>query len=111
TELPASVYYNNDFRFMLDLTMPRLSHGHPGGDLNNLILTAPDGSHAHLEPDGGLTQSGPRPLWDEIESIHQTWRSLGAPPRERFGLTITPQHQRIWLDTPDSAHDWSVTRR
>ncbi|MCA1675285.1 MAG: hypothetical protein LC799_24885, partial [Actinobacteria bacterium] len=49
TELPASVYYDNDFRFMLDLTMPRLTFAHPGSDLNNLILTAPDGSQAHVQ--------------------------------------------------------------
>ncbi len=108
TELPASVYYDNDFRFMLDLTMPRLSHGHPGGDLNNLVLNGPEGSHAHVTPEGALTQSGSRRLWDSIETIHQTWRSLGAPPRERFGLTVTPQRQVIWLDTPESDHQWPV---
>lgn len=108
TELPASVYYDSDFRFMLDLTMPRLDHGHPGGDLNDLILRAPDGSHAHVDAEGALTQSGPRRLWDEIETIQQTWRCFGAPPRERFGLTVTPQHQTIWLDTPDSDRQWQV---
>ncbi|MPZ66110.1 MAG: methyltransferase domain-containing protein [Pseudonocardiaceae bacterium] len=108
TELPASVYYDSDFRFMLDLTMPRLSHGNPGGARNDLILHAPDGSHAHVDAEGALTQSGPRRLWDDIEAIHQTWRCLGAPPRERFGLTVTPQHQTIWLDTPDSDHQWQV---
>jgi protein-L-isoaspartate(D-aspartate) O-methyltransferase len=108
TDLPASVYYDNDFRFQLDLSMPRLSHHHPGGDLNNLILNTPDGSHAHITPDGALTQSGPRRLWDDIETRHQSWRSLGAPPRERFGLTVTPQRQTIWLDTPDSGHQWQV---
>ncbi|MGH3917090.1 MAG: methyltransferase domain-containing protein [Pseudonocardiaceae bacterium] len=108
TELPASIYYNTDFRFMLDLTMPRLAHGHPGSDLHELILSSPDGSHAHLTPDGTLTQSGPRPLWDDIEAIHRTWHALGAPPRERFGLTVTPDHQTIWLDTPGSSHQWPV---
>ncbi|MGH3796501.1 MAG: methyltransferase domain-containing protein [Pseudonocardiaceae bacterium] len=108
TELPASVYYDNDFRFLLDLTMPRLSHRHPDGDLNNLILRAPDGSHAHVTPDGTLTQSGPRRLWGEIETLHQTWCSLGAPPRERFGLTATEDRQTIWLDTPDGDHQWLI---
>ncbi len=108
TELPASVYYDNNFRFVLDLTMPRVSHGHPGGDPNNLILRASDGSHAHVTPDGALTQSGPHRLWDDIETIHETWRSLGAPPRERFGLTVTPQRQAVWLDTFDSDHQWPV---
>ena len=108
TELPATVYYNNDFRFMIELTMPRLNHNHPGGDLNNLILSAPDGSHAHVDTECSLAQSGPCRLWDEVEALHRTWRSLGAPPRERFGLTVTPQRQAIWLDTPDSDHQWPV---
>jgi protein-L-isoaspartate(D-aspartate) O-methyltransferase len=108
TKLPTSIYYNSDFRFFLDLTMPRLSHGHPGGDRNNLILSAPDGSYAHITPGGHVTQSGPHRLWDEIETIHQTWCSLESPGRERFGLTVTPHRQVIWLDTPDSDHNWRL---
>jgi protein-L-isoaspartate O-methyltransferase len=108
TALPASVYYDNDFRFLLDLTMPQLSHGHPCGDLNDLVLHGPDGSQAHVEPEGKLTQSGPRRLWEEIEAIHRTWRGLGSPPRERFGLTVTPQCQTIWLDSPSSDNRWQV---
>lgn len=108
TELPAGMYYHNDFRFMLDLTMPRLTHSHPGGDLNDLILRAPDGSHAHVTADGGLTQAGPRRLWDEIETIHETWCSLDAPTRERFGLTVTPHRQTIWLDIPGSGQQWPI---
>lgn len=108
TELPAGVYYDNDFRFMLDLAMPRLSHGHPGGDLNDLIVSAPDGSYAHITPDRAVTQSGPRRLWDDVETVYHTWRALGTPARERFGLTVTPQRQTIWLDIPDSGHNWQL---
>lgn len=106
--LPSGVYYDTDFRFFLDLAMPRLAHGHPTGNRDELILTAPDGSHAHLAPDGRLAQTGPRALWDTVESLHHTWRSVGSPPRERFGLTVTPQHQTIWLDTPDDPHQWPL---
>ncbi len=108
TALPASVYYDNDFRFLLELAMRQLSHGHPNGDLNDLILHGPDGSQAHVDPEGKLTQSGPRRLWEEIEAIHRTWRGLGAPPRERFGITVTPCCQSIWLDSPSSDNQWQV---
>ncbi len=108
TDLPSSVYYDNDFRFYLDLNMRDLAHGYRDGDLHNLTINAPDGSHAHITPEGQLTQSGPRRLWDDIETIHQTWRSLDKPPRERFGVTVTPHRQAIWLDTPDSAHTWPI---
>jgi hypothetical protein len=57
---------------------------------------------------GGQAQSGPRRLWDDIETIRRTWRSLDKPPRERFGVTVTPHRQAIWLDTPDSAHTWPI---
>lgn len=70
------------------------------------MISAPDGSYAHVSPDGRLIQCGPRRLWDDIEAIHHTWSSLGAPPRERFGLTVTPRRQEIWLDAPDSDHQW-----
>lgn len=101
TDLPSNVYYDNDFRFFLDMTIPGLATGY--GDPHNLTIIAPDGSHAHVTPEGNLTQSGPRRLWDDVETSHHTWRSLGAPPRERFGLTVTSQHQTIWLDTPTRA--------
>ncbi|MGH3898925.1 MAG: methyltransferase domain-containing protein [Pseudonocardiaceae bacterium] len=106
TDLPSSVYYDTDFRFFLDLAIPGLAHGYRDNDLHNLTIRAPDGSHAHVTPAGDLIQSGPRRLWDDIETIHQGWCSLGTPPRERFGLTVTPQRQSIWLDTPDSNHRW-----
>ncbi|MGH3823990.1 MAG: methyltransferase domain-containing protein [Pseudonocardiaceae bacterium] len=109
TNLPSSVYYDNDFRFFLDVTVPGLAHGYRDGDPDNLMISARDGSHAHLTPEGNLTQSGPRRLWDAIETIHQAWHALERPPRERFGLTVTPQHQTIWLDTPDSSHRWPLT--
>ncbi|MGH3342695.1 MAG: methyltransferase domain-containing protein [Carbonactinosporaceae bacterium] len=45
-------------------------------------------------------QSGPRRLWDEVCDAYLRWCSWGRPARERFGLTVTPSGQRIWLDHP-----------
>jgi hypothetical protein len=39
-------------------------------------------------------------LWDEAETAYKHWRDLGAPQRARFGLTLDPDGQHIWLDTP-----------
>ncbi|MGH3670096.1 MAG: hypothetical protein ACRDSH_05610, partial [Pseudonocardiaceae bacterium] len=108
TALPSSVYHDNDFRFVLNVTIPGLAHGYRNGDPHDLMISAPDVSHAHITPDSRLTQYGPRRLWDDIETIHQMWQSLDAPPRERFGLTVTRQHQTIWLDTPESEHRWQA---
>lgn len=108
TDLPSSIYYDNDFRFVLAFTKPGLAHGFRNGVPHDLTLFAPDGSGAHITPDGQLTQTGPHRIWDDIEEIHKAWRALGSPPRERFGLTITPTEQYVWLDHPDSGYGWLV---
>lgn len=51
-------------------------------------------------------QSGPRRLWDEVVAAHRWWEERGRPGHERFGLTVTPEGQRAWLDDP--AHSWPV---
>ncbi|MFE2726106.1 methyltransferase domain-containing protein [Kitasatospora sp. NPDC059327] len=46
-------------------------------------------------------QSGPRRLWDEVAATYQWWADRGRPGYERFGLTVTPDGRRVWLDSPD----------
>lgn len=48
-----------------------------------------------------VEQCGDRHLWDEVEAAYLQWLSWGRPPRERFGLTVTRDGARLWLDTPD----------
>lgn len=45
-------------------------------------------------------QYGPRRLWDEAEAVHRWWREAGDPLPQRFGLTVTPDAQVVWLDDP-----------
>ncbi|MFE6741482.1 methyltransferase domain-containing protein [Streptomyces tubercidicus] len=45
-------------------------------------------------------QSGPRRLWDEVETAYRWWDDQGRPTHDRFGLTVTPEGQRAWLDEP-----------
>ncbi|MCC9307224.1 methyltransferase domain-containing protein [Kitasatospora sp. RB6PN24] len=45
-------------------------------------------------------QSGPRNLWDDVEAAWRWWDGHGRPGFERFGLTVTPDHQTVWLDGP-----------
>ncbi|MEU7179828.1 MULTISPECIES: methyltransferase domain-containing protein [Streptomyces] len=51
-------------------------------------------------------QSGPRRLWDEVEAAHRWWGGRGEPDHARFGLTVTPEGRRAWLDDP--ADSWPV---
>ncbi|GGU27904.1 protein-L-isoaspartate O-methyltransferase [Actinomadura livida] len=43
---------------------------------------------------------GDQNLWDEAVRAYFWWVAQGSPPRDRFGLTITPETETIWLDTP-----------
>ncbi|HEY5835145.1 rRNA adenine N-6-methyltransferase family protein [Streptomyces sp.] len=47
-------------------------------------------------------QSGPRRLWDEVESAYRWWDSQGRPDVQRFGLTVSAEGQAPWLDTPSN---------
>ncbi|MFI6844944.1 methyltransferase domain-containing protein [Kitasatospora sp. NPDC050467] len=47
-------------------------------------------------------QSGPRKLWDEVATTYRWWADQGRPGYERFGLTVTPDGQYVWLDSPDN---------
>ncbi len=47
-----------------------------------------------------VRQLGPRRLWTEAETAYTWWRNHGEPDRTRFGLTISPTGQEIWLDEP-----------
>ncbi|WP_409240591.1 methyltransferase domain-containing protein [Streptomyces sp. PA5.6] len=52
-------------------------------------------------------QAGPRRLWDEAEAAYTWWTDNDRPAHHRFGLTITPDTTRAWLDTPDNS--WPLT--
>jgi protein-L-isoaspartate O-methyltransferase len=74
-----------------------------------LLETAPDADvsgswalaeYASKQREYEVTQYGTRRLWDEVSEAYLKWVSWGRPERERFGMTITPDQQRIWLDLP-----------
>jgi protein-L-isoaspartate O-methyltransferase len=48
-----------------------------------------------------VRQAGARNLWQELQEAFFTWVGYGQPTRDRFGVTITPDGTRTWLDRPD----------
>jgi hypothetical protein len=46
-------------------------------------------------------QLGDRPVWDEVVEAYFRWVGWREPGRDRFGMTVTPQGQSIWMDTPE----------
>lgn len=74
-----------------------------------LVETRPDavtaGSWARVRYEPGratypVEQYGERCLWDEVRAAYLEWVVWGSPELTRFGLTVTPVDQRVWLDTP-----------
>lgn len=59
-----------------------------------------------------VRQHGPRQLWHEAETAHNWWTEHSRPTRTRYGLTVTPDAQTVWLDGPDntvySAAEWGT---
>ncbi|MGH3692667.1 MAG: methyltransferase domain-containing protein [Pseudonocardiaceae bacterium] len=94
-----------------------LGYGRPDKDRKPTVtsITVGDGSWAEvtLADDHGVhqvTESGPRRVWRIIEDAHTLWTTLGQPSWDRFGLTVTEDHQQIWLDTPTGSHTWPLQR-
>lgn len=86
-------------------------HIHRLGDDVAGWIDVRDGSWLRLDPRAGqVAQGGPRRLWDEVEDLYEQWCRLGAPNRQRFGLTVEPDGRHVlWVDSPDSDCRWTVT--
>ncbi len=50
-----------------------------------------------------VRQRGARRLWDEVETAYAWWRDAGEPDHTRFGMTVMPDKQVVWLDDPAHA--------
>ena len=107
--LTASALSDDAFDMIAGLLFPGvhwIGLAHPG-EAHQTWLVGDDGSWACQEgPD--VRQSGPRRLWDQMETLHREWSARGRPARHEFGLTVTASGEhRIWL-TGDS--DWPASR-
>ncbi|MFG1704966.1 methyltransferase domain-containing protein [Nonomuraea sp. M3C6] len=78
------------------------------GELYRLWLSDPGNPYSWAvvdwRPDAEeyeIYQVGARPLWDEVVDAYFRWVSWGEPGRDRFGMSVTPDGQRIWLDSAD----------
>ncbi|MFJ1596847.1 protein-L-isoaspartate(D-aspartate) O-methyltransferase [Streptomyces sp. NPDC088261] len=50
-----------------------------------------------------VVQSGPRKLWEEVETAFRWWEAQDRPSFDRFGLTVTAESEVVWLDEPENA--------
>ncbi|MQY04225.1 methyltransferase domain-containing protein [Actinomadura macrotermitis] len=74
------------------------------GDRYTLRLWGPDSwATARYEPGREVyevEQAGSRALWDLAVSAYFAWVVQRSPGRDRFGVTVTPDGDHIWLDQP-----------
>jgi methyltransferase of ATP-grasp peptide maturase system len=71
------------------------------GSWAEITLDAVDGTHQVIE-------GGPRRLWRLVEDAHHLWTRLDKPGWGRFGLTVTPERQTVWIDQSDGEHRWTL---
>ncbi|MEV0277054.1 methyltransferase domain-containing protein [Streptomyces sp. NPDC050610] len=101
---------DTDAAFAVGVMVPGVSRsiGHgPDGEWTLWLADAATGSWASLDyvpeaRDFEVQQYGPRALWAEVERAYRWWTRAGSPQRTRYGLTVTAEGQRVWLDRPDS---------
>ncbi len=114
---PAALLDDLAFGFIAQLHLPgvRWSRSWPDetGDWS-LRLWAADGSWAflpHMLSPGRrwtVLEHGPRMLWALVEQAWQWWQAAGRPRWDRFGISITPEGQRVWYGGPGSGQDWPL---
>lgn len=108
---PRDVFGNEDAAFSAGVLVPdcRYAVGHGlDGEFTVWLADRATGSWASVDYVPGAAgydshQHGPRRLWSEVESAYDWWRNAGSPERTRYGLTVTPTGQRLWLDTPGTS--------
>lgn len=113
---PALVAHTTSLRFLTQLQMAgrRLRGFVPDGA--ELSGHCTDGSWFTVSLDPGedglypVAQGGPQRLWDTVESSYLTWRRLGNPGVEQFGVTAPddPALQYVWFRHPNSPHRWPL---
>ncbi|GAA4151793.1 methyltransferase domain-containing protein [Actinomadura keratinilytica] len=110
---PYDVVGEYDASLAVGLRVPRckLIVTHDDGGAYTVWLVDPwSGSWASLEAAPGaerfpVRQSGDRDLWQEVEDAYRWWNGLDRPSADRWGLTVTPEGQHLWLDSEDHRID------
>ncbi|OLT36323.1 hypothetical protein BJF79_06715 [Actinomadura sp. CNU-125] len=110
---PYDAFGEYDASLAIGLRVPHcklIVTGHGGGAYTAWLIDPWSGSWAGLDyrPDADryvVRQSGERDLWQEVHDAYQWWDGLGRPTADRWGLTVAPDDQYVWLDAPDNPID------
>ncbi len=109
---PDNVFGEEHAEFAIGVQVPGCQHrvhyaDDDSGEFTLWLLDPDSGSWASVDYERDASvyavhQHGPRRLWNEVEGAYRWWLTAGRPERERFGLTVTPHGQTVWLDDPNS---------
>jgi protein-L-isoaspartate(D-aspartate) O-methyltransferase len=104
---PYSVVGDYDASLAIGMTVPECSVimvSDSTAELTGTLWFIDPGSGSwasmHYQPHTGsypIYQSGPRNLWDEVETAYHWWLQAGSPGPERWRITITPEGQQVTL--------------
>ncbi len=104
--LPREAFDEFDAGFVLGVALPGLVSGQRTQQDGTKILQLShfaSGSWASLAIDTNeheVIQHGPRRLWNDLEAAYEWWTDADRPDHTRIGITVTPDGQTFWLDTP-----------
>jgi hypothetical protein len=71
------------------------------GEISTLWLLSEDSWASVIVSTSAVAQLGERRLWDEVEAAYGWWVGQQRPDFTRFGLSVEPSTQAVWLDGPD----------
>lgn len=111
TGLDPRVALHDDVAFVVGVRLPGVvrsvgyGSGEAAGELTVWLADPDTGSWAAVDYVPGATefevsQYGTRRLWDEVDDSYRWWWAAGCPERVRFGVSVTPAGQLVWLDAP-----------
>lgn len=76
---------------------------HPDGPLAALTVRADGTAEGRFgSPAWFMPLRGQRRSQRVLQQARERWVAAGKPDATRFGVTVTPDGQRIWLDSPDN---------
>jgi hypothetical protein len=96
----------NDAAFAIGLRVPDvvMNTADADGVLSIWLFSTSDRSMAAAAFAEGMTSSvaqvGDRSLWDEVTAAWAWWLHHARPEPSRFGLMVSAEGQRTWLDDP-----------
>lgn len=85
------------------ILVPWVASFHPDEPLATLKVRADGTAQGRFgSPAWFMPMRGQRLPQQAIRETEQRWAAAGEPEASRFGVTVTPDGQRIWLETPDN---------